>query len=257
MQASPVTGTANLAFSANAVRPSVNDTAIGRTGDVARANRAPLPNPPRPARQRKKPATAKVSQGEAIESNGETLSEAELRELERLKQTDQEIRRHEMAHQVAGGADTAKCNSNAARTASAMPWPAKSRSTMAPVRGDPRATIDKMQRVISAALAGGPVTQGSSGRRHRPPVPSHRSVGARPATECHERRPPSRPDACGARRYRVQRDAFAEPLRYRRTCRPGQRQRLAEGMTGLQRHHVTWNHSILALPAAEAWANDL
>ncbi|WP_163574702.1 putative metalloprotease CJM1_0395 family protein [Halomonas faecis] len=154
MQASPVTGTVNLAFSANAASPSVNDTAIGRT--ETRRVGEPGAGAATDSDAAEEARHGNVSQGEAIEKpNGETLSEAELRELERLKQTDQEIRRHEMAHQVAGGAYTGTATYEFERGPDGQRYAVAGEVPIdyGPVRGDPRATIDKMQQVISAALA--------------------------------------------------------------------------------------------------------
>lgn len=76
-------------------------------------------------------------------------------ELRQVEQSDQEIRRHELAHQVAGGSYTGAPSYSYAR------GPDGNRYIVAgevpidygPVQGDPRATMDKMQQVIAAALA--------------------------------------------------------------------------------------------------------
>ncbi|SDN85815.1 SprA-related family protein [Halomonas shengliensis] len=100
--------------------------------------------------------TRRPTEGEAAtKPNGEALSEAELRQVEQMKVTDQEIRRHELAHQVAGGAYTGAPSYSFER------GPDGNRYVVAgevpidygPVQGDPRATMDKMQQVIAAALA--------------------------------------------------------------------------------------------------------
>lgn len=87
--------------------------------------------------------------------NGETLTEEDLRQVEQLKTTDREVRQHELAHQIAGGQYTGSASyeyeigPDGQRYAVAGTVPID----YGPVPGDPRATIDKMQQVISAALA--------------------------------------------------------------------------------------------------------
>jgi len=85
----------------------------------------------------------------------ETLTEAELRQVEQMKVTDQEIRRHELAHQVAGGAYTGGASYSYERGPDGKRYVVAGEVPIdyGPVQGDPRATIDKMQQVISAALA--------------------------------------------------------------------------------------------------------
>ncbi|MGM0703511.1 MAG: putative metalloprotease CJM1_0395 family protein [Pseudomonadota bacterium] len=156
MQASPVTGTVSLAFSANAASPSADHTAIGRTETRRVGEPGAAAEAASASDTAEEASRGKVSQGEAIEKpNGETLSETELRELEQLKQTDQEIRRHEMAHQVAGGSYTGTAKYEFERGPDGQRYAVAGEVPIdyGPVRGDPRATIDKMQQVISAALA--------------------------------------------------------------------------------------------------------
>ncbi|WP_163559547.1 putative metalloprotease CJM1_0395 family protein [Halomonas sp. NO4] len=98
----------------------------------------------------------KVSRGNGAEKpNGEALSEAELRQLDQLKQTDQEVRRHELAHQIAGGPYTSGASYEYERGPDGQRYAVAGEVPIdyGPVSGDPRATIDKMQQVISAALA--------------------------------------------------------------------------------------------------------
>jgi hypothetical protein len=93
--------------------------------------------------------------GAARGADGEPLDEDEVREVERLKKRDQEVRTHEQAHQAAGGAhagaasyDTEKGPDGASyATAGEVPI------DTAPVSGNPAATIAKMEQVKRAALA--------------------------------------------------------------------------------------------------------
>lgn len=104
----------------------------------------------------------------SIESSEENLTEAapkradgtpmapeEVQYLEQLKQTDRDVRQHEMAHQIAGGAYTGgasyeyEVGPDGKRYAVAGEVPID----YGPVPGDPQATIEKMQTVIAAAMA--------------------------------------------------------------------------------------------------------
>ncbi|MBZ5488756.1 hypothetical protein HW452_14610 [Halomonas aquamarina] len=88
-------------------------------------------------------------------ADGTPLAPEEVQLLEQLKQTDRAVRQHEMAHQIAGGAYTGgasyeyETGPDGKRYAVAGEVPID----YGPVRGDPQATIEKMQTVIAAALA--------------------------------------------------------------------------------------------------------
>lgn len=110
----------------------------------------------RPVQSRDKARAQRPGESEAAtKPNGEALSEAELRQIGQMKVIDQEVRRHELAHQIAGGAYTGGASYTYER------GPDGNRYVVAgevpidygPVQGDPQATIAKMQQVISAALA--------------------------------------------------------------------------------------------------------
>lgn len=98
----------------------------------------------------------RVAEGDsASQPNGETLTEEDLRQLEQLKTTDREVRQHELAHQVAGGQYTGAASYEYERGADGQRYAVAGTVPIdyGPITGDPRATIDKMQQVISAALA--------------------------------------------------------------------------------------------------------
>jgi hypothetical protein len=88
-------------------------------------------------------------------ADGMPMAPEEIQQLEQLKQADREVRQHEMAHQVAGGAYTGgasydyEVGPDGKRYAVAGEVPID----YGPVPGDPQATIDKMQTVIAAAMA--------------------------------------------------------------------------------------------------------
>lgn len=88
-------------------------------------------------------------------ADGTPMAPEEIQQLEQLKQTDREVRQHEMAHQVAGGPYTGgasydyEAGPDGKRYAVAGEVPID----YGPVPNDPQATIEKMQTVIAAAMA--------------------------------------------------------------------------------------------------------
>lgn len=88
-------------------------------------------------------------------ADGTPMAPEEIQQLEQLKQTDREVRQHEMAHQIAGGAYTGgasydyEVGPDGKRYAVAGEVPID----YGPVPNDPQATIEKMQTVIAAAMA--------------------------------------------------------------------------------------------------------
>ncbi len=88
-------------------------------------------------------------------ADGTPMAPEEIQQLDQLKQTDREVRQHEMAHQVAGGAYTGgasyeyETGPDGKRYAVAGEVPID----YGPVPNDPQATIEKMQTVIAAAMA--------------------------------------------------------------------------------------------------------
>lgn len=90
---------------------------------------------------------------EHIESR---LSPEELNLIKELKQTDIEVRRHEMAHVAAGGSlITSGANFNFKRGPDGKNYAVAGevRIDTAPVPGDPQATHRKMEQIKKAALA--------------------------------------------------------------------------------------------------------
>lgn len=88
-------------------------------------------------------------------ADGTPMAPEEIQLLEQLKQTDREVRQHEMAHQIVGGAYTGgasyeyEVGPDGKRYAVAGEVPID----YGPVPGDPQATIEKMHTVIAAAMA--------------------------------------------------------------------------------------------------------
>ncbi|EHJ93932.1 putative metalloprotease CJM1_0395 family protein [Vreelandella boliviensis] len=88
-------------------------------------------------------------------ADGTPMAPEEIQYLDQLKQSDREVRQHEMAHQIAGGAYTGgasyeyEVGPDGKRYAVAGEVPID----YGPVPNDPQATIEKMQTVIAAAMA--------------------------------------------------------------------------------------------------------
>lgn len=88
-------------------------------------------------------------------ADGTPMAPEEIQYLDQLKQTDREVRQHEMAHQIAGGAYTGgasyeyEVGPDGKRYAVAGEVPID----YGPVPNDPQATIEKMRTVIAAAMA--------------------------------------------------------------------------------------------------------
>ena len=83
------------------------------------------------------------------------LSEEQQAEVDRLKKADQEIRAHEAAHKNAGGqyAGSASYSYTVGPDGQRYATSGEVPIDVAPVKGDPEATLAKLDVVIAAALA--------------------------------------------------------------------------------------------------------
>lgn len=88
-------------------------------------------------------------------ANPENLSEAEQREVEKLKQRDREVRAHEQAHRAAGGALTGSPTFKTVRGPDGRSYAVSGEVKIdtSPVPNNPEATIRKLEQVKRAALA--------------------------------------------------------------------------------------------------------
>ena len=141
---STVTSAAWAYPAANTTSPRVEQAAKGRAPEEETA-----------------PADDPSSSDESSEAagpkrvDGTPMAPEEIQLLEQLKQTDREVRQHEMAHQTVGGAYTGgasyeyEVGPDGKRYAVAGEVPID----YGPVPNDPQATIEKMQTVIAAAMA--------------------------------------------------------------------------------------------------------
>lgn len=121
--------------------------------DQTASNRTPETDPGNPT-DSNRTATAPQQTGQTV--NGRVLSEAEMRLLNELKQTDAEVRRHETAHIAAGGRYiTSGANFTYKRGPDGRNYAVGGEVSIdtSPVPGDPEATIRKMRQVRSSALA--------------------------------------------------------------------------------------------------------
>ncbi|HET8849242.1 MAG TPA: putative metalloprotease CJM1_0395 family protein [Marinobacter sp.] len=95
---------------------------------------------------RRRPPSATREQG---------LTDAELKQLSELKARDREVRAHEAAHQAVGGQYAGGMSFTYQRGPDGAQYAVGGEVSIdiAPVQGDPRATIEKMRVVRAAALA--------------------------------------------------------------------------------------------------------
>ncbi|KPQ19646.1 MULTISPECIES: putative metalloprotease CJM1_0395 family protein [unclassified Halomonas] len=88
-------------------------------------------------------------------ADGSPLAPEEIEQLNQLKQTDREVRQHEMAHQTVGGAYAGGASYDYEVGPDGQRYAVAGEVSIdyGPVPNDPDATIEKMQTVIAAALA--------------------------------------------------------------------------------------------------------
>lgn len=118
----------------------------GQTGVSAQESASPSQAPASGAQQ---------GSGESKGFNPENLSEAEQREVEKLKQRDREVRAHEQAHRAAGGALTGSPTFKTVRGPDGRSYAVSGEVKIdtSPVPNNPEATIRKLEQVKRAALA--------------------------------------------------------------------------------------------------------
>lgn len=101
-------------------------------------------------------AYATNNSSEIISGNDPAFTQAEIKLLEELKKTDTKVKQHEMAHIAAGGQYiTSGVNFTYQQGPDGKNYAVggEVRIDTSPVPGDPEATIKKMNKVKSAALA--------------------------------------------------------------------------------------------------------
>ncbi|WP_304526690.1 putative metalloprotease CJM1_0395 family protein [Halomonas sp. I5-271120] len=102
-----------------------------------------------------KPDTSEHTKAPHNKTNQEALTEAELQQLDRLKQTDREVRQHEHAHQSTGGKFAGSIEYEYERGPDGQQYAVAGEVSIdsSPVPGDPAATIAKMEQIRAAANA--------------------------------------------------------------------------------------------------------
>lgn len=88
-------------------------------------------------------------------ADGTPMAPEEIQYLDQLKQSDREVRQHEMAHQIVGGAYTGGASYDYEVGPDGKRYAVAGEVSIdyGPVPNDPQATIEKMQTVIAAAMA--------------------------------------------------------------------------------------------------------
>lgn len=99
--------------------------------------------------------SAAGSSGQQTSEDAAALTEAELNQLEKLKQRDQEVKAHEQAHASVGGqyAGSASFTYQTGPDGVRYAVGGEVSVDLSAVKDDPQATIDKMTQVQQAALA--------------------------------------------------------------------------------------------------------
>ncbi|WP_203290798.1 putative metalloprotease CJM1_0395 family protein [Maricaulis parjimensis] len=88
-------------------------------------------------------------------ANPQGLSEAEQKQVDALEKRDQEVRAHEQAHKAVGGEHAGAISYEYERGPDGRQYVVGGEVPIdaSPVKGDPEATIEKMEQVKAAALA--------------------------------------------------------------------------------------------------------
>ena len=129
-----------------------------RAGEPAALDPAARPDDPSAAANKVQPAgkTEKVADSTASKTaSGEPLTEEQERQVQQLKQTDAKVRAHEQAHAAAGGpyAGAPSYQFTTGPDGKRYATSGEVEIDVTPIRGNPEATIRKMDTVIRAALA--------------------------------------------------------------------------------------------------------
>lgn len=100
-------------------------------------------------------ATSSAKGAAPTAPNGEPLTPEDLAHLEQLKVNDRAVRQHEMTHQIVGGvhAGGASYEYEVGPDGKRYAVAGEVSIDYGAVKGDPQATIEKMEKVIAAALA--------------------------------------------------------------------------------------------------------
>lgn len=137
-----------------------NPSVSGRGSGVERVDTARRADPEAPGSAGQSKSSDRNGDPATVQSrpngaNGETLSDAEMRQIRQLEQRDREVRDHEQAHASVGGPYAGSPSYDYQRGPDGERYAIGGQVSIdyGPIRGDPEATIEKMKTVIAAALA--------------------------------------------------------------------------------------------------------
>ncbi len=132
-----------------AINPSTEER-LTPGGDAASASERV-----KPADASEKPAEKPSDPSKGKKANGDSLSEEEERQISKLKDSDAKVKAHENAHAAAGGAaaDAPTFEYTTGPDGKRYATSGEVQIDSSPVKGNPEATIRKMDIVIRAALA--------------------------------------------------------------------------------------------------------
>jgi hypothetical protein len=151
-----------MAVSAIGNNPTVNPNpaVTGRANGVERVDSARRADPEAPGSAGRSKSIDRNGDEATVQSrpsgtDGEPLSDAEMRQIRQLEQRDREVRDHENAHASVGGPYAGSPSYDYQRGPDGERYAIGGQVSIdyGPVRGDPEATIEKMKTVIAAALA--------------------------------------------------------------------------------------------------------
>lgn len=153
--------TSRASATQTAVAPPQPAQPAGRRADRVelspRAQQAAGQAAPRTANDAQRTASNAPAQQTAASPAGSTdeLTEEQKQQVRELKQRDREVRAHEQAHKAAGGQHTGAISFQYTTGPDGRRYVTSGEVPIdtSPVKGDPQATINKMQQVRKAALA--------------------------------------------------------------------------------------------------------
>lgn len=130
-------------------------TEAGARRTEATSGAEPSDTPPSSSQSRDAEIGDTAGTGRPEADNPQALSEAELKQLADLKARDREVRAHEAAHQAVGGQYSGAISYTYQRGPDGAQYAVGGEVPIdvAPVAGNPQATIEKMRVVRAAAMA--------------------------------------------------------------------------------------------------------
>lgn len=139
----------------NAAKALVSEPAATEKQNNDTDNTAPTYSATGKAAKKDEEAEAESKEAEEKKPNGQQLSEEDVQKVDELKSRDQEVRVHEQTHAAVGGQYAGSPSYGYERGPDGKSYAVSGevQIDVSPVKGDPQATIQKMQVVRRAALA--------------------------------------------------------------------------------------------------------